>query len=161
MEAAAQIARSDQIRSDQEFGTNSHMTSIMKMFAQMTVIALVLLSVFCVSTTPVSAAITTWAPAPAPSRPSSYSPGPTPAASAPTTHLPGRRRGNVAAPVPPPKPSGVSAAPGPAPPGYYAPAPAPVGPISAAVSASSLPSFTTAAISLISALVFIAAAARS
>ncbi|CAM6034305.1 unnamed protein product [Sphagnum compactum] len=131
----------------------------MRMFAQMTVIALVLLSVFCVSTTPVSAA---WAPAPAPSRPSwttkAYSPGPAPAASAPTTHLPGRRRGHVAAPVPAPKPSGVSAAPGPAPPGYYAPAPAPVAPISAAVSASSLPSFTTAVISLISALVFIAAA---
>jgi hypothetical protein len=36
-----------------------------------------------------------------------------------------------------------------------------VGPISAAASASSLPSFTTAAISLISALVFIAAAAAS
>lgn len=137
---------------------------IMRMFAQMTVIALVLLSVFCVSTTPVSAAMTTWAPAPAPSRPSwttkAFSPGPAPAASAPTTHvLPGRRRGHVAAPVPAPKPSaGVSAAPGPAPPGYYAPAPAPVGPISAATSASSLPSFTTAAISLISALVFIAAA---
>ncbi|CAM6074671.1 unnamed protein product [Sphagnum tenellum] len=60
--------------------------------------------------------------------------------------------------VPAPKPSGVSAAPGPAPLGYYAPAPAPVGPISAATSASSLPSFTIAAISLISALVFIAAA---
>jgi hypothetical protein len=129
----------------------------MRMFAQMTVIALVLLSVFCVSTTPVSAAITSWAPAPAPSRPSwttkAYSPGPAPAASAPTTHLPGSRRGHVAAPVP---------APGPAPPGYYAPAPAPVGAISAAAaSASSLPSFTTAAISLISALVFIAAAASS
>lgn len=138
------------------------MTSIMRMFAEMTVIAMVLLSVFCVSTTPVSAAITTWAPVPAPSRPSwttnAYSPGPAPAASAPTIHLPGRRRGHVAAPVPAPKPSGVSAAPGPAPLGYYAPAPAPVGPISAAVSASSLPSFTTAAISLISALVFIAAA---
>ncbi|CAM6025702.1 unnamed protein product [Sphagnum balticum] len=139
----------------------------MRMFAQMTVIALVLSSVFCVSTTPVSAAITTWAPVPAPSRPSwttkAYSPGPAPAASAPTsTHLPGSRRGHVAAPVPAPKPSGVSAAPGPAPPGYYAPAPAPVGPISAAAaSASSLPSFTTAAISLISALVFIAAAASS